>query len=285
MLKVSLESTRSHRTPPHFWAQPPQVVRKRSFPTGPPSSPLLARKRPRLDEEHPESDHVMPKPMREEYPTSYRSPRTVNRRPSSSHKGSFFLTGPGYPPRTSSSAHRTFSLTKSTVPRRPLGDLPVPLQTTDSTIRSPASPKDLSTRAPVIPPSLARMIIQSEPRMSRTPPLRDSPAKYSSPPPGTPERPDLPAPSSPSQAAPSSPSPPPAPAHPVVLSLPYAKGPDSKPSTITPLETAASSTTVAQQPPAPPPAKVTMVRGRRSPFRDGRRFIPLDDDDSDSDED
>nr|GAT58225.1 predicted protein [Mycena chlorophos] len=34
----------------------------------------------------------------------------------------------------------------------------------------------------------------------------------------------------------------------------------------------------------PAPVKVTMVRGRRSPFRDGRRFIPLDDDeDSGSD--
>ncbi|KAF7291017.1 hypothetical protein HMN09_01280800 [Mycena chlorophos] len=34
----------------------------------------------------------------------------------------------------------------------------------------------------------------------------------------------------------------------------------------------------------PAPVKVSMVRGRRSPFRDGRRFIPLDDDeDSGSD--
>ncbi|KAF7301892.1 hypothetical protein MIND_00755200 [Mycena indigotica] len=35
---------------------------------------------------------------------------------------------------------------------------------------------------------------------------------------------------------------------------------------------------------APAALKVTMVRGRRSPFRDGRRFIPLDDDDSGSDD-
>ncbi|KAJ7930050.1 hypothetical protein B0H13DRAFT_2652147 [Mycena leptocephala] len=46
MLKVSLESSRSHRTPPQIWPQPPQVIYKRSFPADPPSSPLLARKNP-----------------------------------------------------------------------------------------------------------------------------------------------------------------------------------------------------------------------------------------------
>ncbi|KAJ7241889.1 hypothetical protein B0H12DRAFT_1236850 [Mycena haematopus] len=32
MLKVSMESAWSHRTPPRVWPDPPQVIRKRSFP-------------------------------------------------------------------------------------------------------------------------------------------------------------------------------------------------------------------------------------------------------------
>ncbi|KAJ7044601.1 hypothetical protein C8F04DRAFT_1068854 [Mycena alexandri] len=299
MLRVSLESIRNHRTPPHLWPQPPQVIRKRSFPAGPLSSPLLARKRPRLDDERLESDHIIPKSMNGDYSNGYRSPKAGNRRPGSSYKGPFFLTGPGCPPvsRSSASTHRTFSLTKPTVPRRPLGDLPLP-QNTDSrdapSIRSPASPKDLSTRAPLIPPSLARIIPQPEHLMTRTPSLRDSPSRYGSSRPDTPERLELPVASSPSPTAPSSPSPPPiVPAPPVALA--HVNGTDPKPSTIAiplPLLPEAavshtmSSTIAVPQHPAPPPARVTMVRGRRSPFRDGRRFIPLDDDDdSDSDED
>ncbi|KAJ6515619.1 hypothetical protein C8R45DRAFT_1086802 [Mycena sanguinolenta] len=244
ILKASMESARSHRSPPRFWPEPPQMTRKRRLPAGAPSSPLLARKRPRLDDERIET--LTPK--------FNRTPLHSNRRPSFPRQGPYFS---GCPP---AQAATTSSLPKP--PRRPLGDLPVVTQNGESRdvsyIRSPIlshDPKDLfspaANQTALMPPFVLRSIPQPKVNTPNTPPP-NAPSSAGPLPSSVDDRPTSP------------PSPRP-----------------QTPSLIVP-----SSAVVAPLlPSAAALAKVTMVRGRRSPFRDGRRFIPLDDDESDSDSD
>ncbi|KAJ7930051.1 hypothetical protein B0H13DRAFT_913239 [Mycena leptocephala] len=180
--------------------------------------------------------------MSGDYFNGHPSPKTTSRRPSFPNKGPYVsLSGPGHPPAPRQS-RRTPSLPKSTAPRRPLGDLPVPPQNSEFRdvpyLRSPASvkdPKDLFTpptnQNPLIPSS--RPIPQPDTGTPRTPPPLDSRV----PPPVTPQRPAVPA-----SAAASSPSPI-VPSNliassdplPVYLALPVvqpaAKGTDTKPTT------------------------------------------------------
>ncbi|KAJ7682518.1 hypothetical protein DFH06DRAFT_1464214 [Mycena polygramma] len=291
MLKASLDSSRSHRTPPHIWPQPPQVIRKRSFPAGPPSSPLLARKRPRLNDESIESEHT-PKNSGDCDP----SPRAASRQPSFPDTAPYFtLSGPGCPP-VPRPSDRTPSFPKRIAPRRPLGDLPIPVNARNEEfgdVRSPPSPKDQSlssaTRALLISPSLSRPIPQSDSGIPRNPPPLDAPSTNNIPPPQRHAEPD-PAPTiTPSNQLPN---------HSALPGvLPTVRDGKSTTSSnppisllprhlsVEPTAQIVANTVVLQQQPVPVPTKFTMTRGRRSPFRDGRRFIPLDDDDDDSDDD
>ncbi|KAF7355542.1 hypothetical protein MSAN_01471300 [Mycena sanguinolenta] len=266
ILKASMETSRSHRTPPRFWPEPPQVIRKRSLPADAPSSPLLARKRPRLDDERVET--LTPK--------FNRTSLQPNGRSSFPKRGPYFSLSSGCPP---IQVPATSSLPKP--PRRPLGDLPVVPQNNDSRdirdIRSPIlsnDPKDLfwpaADQTTLMPPFILRSIPQPNVNTPQTPP---------------PSIPD----------APSSPNPIPS----IVDDQPTTS---LSPSPETPALKVTSSVAVAPlQASTAALAKATMIRGRRSPFvsfpvshstmlnswfkRDGRRFIPLDDDESDSDDD
>ncbi|KAJ7794289.1 hypothetical protein B0H14DRAFT_3557562 [Mycena olivaceomarginata] len=177
VLKVSLESTRSHRTPPHIWPQPPQVIRKRSTPAGPPESPLLVRKRPRLDHECIETNG--------EYLSG--SPQRASRRPSFPNNGLYFsLSGRSPVPRA---AHRTTpSLPKPTAPRHPLGDLPVPENFQSKDVPYIRYPMNEATdivsppanRTPVIPSTPTRSIHQLNASMPKTPPPLSSTSRVAS---------------------------------------------------------------------------------------------------------
>ncbi|KAJ7498667.1 hypothetical protein FB451DRAFT_1202673 [Mycena latifolia] len=278
MLKVSLESTRVHRTPPHIWPQPPQVMRKRSFPADPPSSPLIARKRPRLDHEQTESDHVTPKSVnRVSSRSGYPSPRPPSRRPTpSASRGPYFLVGPGCPP--TSRAPHTPSFPKlhrdPSVPRRPLADLPVP-----APLESAHGQKEPSPPPAHQPSVIPRPPLRTQPDSTpRTPPsLSAASTRRLHPETPTPQRPATPAP-----APASSPSPIP-PYQPSLASMlpvaPSVKGIDVLP--VTSINAPAPvphlpladlpaqnvrSKVAAEEQFAPLPVKVTMVRGRRSPF-------------------
>ncbi|KAJ7653470.1 hypothetical protein B0H17DRAFT_395341 [Mycena rosella] len=245
MLKV--ESARVHRTPPHIWHQPPQVLRKRSFPTGPPSSPLLSRKRPRLEHEH---INVTPKSASRDHshgPPSRRPTLSANNRP-------YFLVGPGLAgpgrPPLHSHSHRIPSSAKPpSVPRRPLGDLPIPLES-----------GQVSSSPPVIPRPLDSM--------PRPPPFLGDKGRLPLQP-TTPQRPATPTPN-PHPAPTSSPSPSNQP--PAISTLPIAPTNSLSP---TPLDPPAPLLPASSENPVQIlrsavavelPVKVTMVRGRRSPF-------------------
>ncbi|KAJ6538537.1 hypothetical protein DFH09DRAFT_1368911 [Mycena vulgaris] len=295
ILRASLETSRMHRTPPHMWPQPPQVMRKRSFPTGPPSSPLLSRKRPRLEHERLESDRVTPQSTIGDHSRGgYPTPRPPSRRPTfSANNGPYFLVGPGCPPISRPpQGYRTPSLSKplrdSSAPRRPLGDLPIPAQIPSlepAQVQKDTHPPP-AHQTPLISRSLLRTLPQPD-SMPRTP----SKGRLL-PEPATPQRPETPNP-----AHASSPSPIPSPNQPLPLpAAPTVKDTDTvhlkaldTPAPLpenagTPAQSVRNKISAEQQS-AALPVKTTMVRGRRSPFRDGRRFIALDDDDSDSDDD
>ncbi|KAJ7241888.1 hypothetical protein B0H12DRAFT_853680 [Mycena haematopus] len=185
-----------------------------------------------------------------------RSPQRPGRRPSFPKQGPYFSLSSGRPP---AQGHTTPLLPKPL--RLPLGDLPVAPQNGESrdvpynpSHISANDPRDVSPSAnrPLMPPFLLRSI---PPPDTTTPKMLPSLViPDASPVSSAPSTAD-------DQPTTSPPSPPPeTPAHIVPSS-------------------------VAAAPSAAAPAKVTMVRGRRSPFRDGRRFIPLDDDESDSDDD
>ncbi|KAK7061958.1 hypothetical protein R3P38DRAFT_2832540 [Favolaschia claudopus] len=231
ILKASLESVRTHNTPPQIETlpPPPRIVRKRSIPAGASVSPFSVHKKPRLDSERMMTTSDI---TRENL---YSNPQ---RRPS--------LYAPK--PRLS---HPIPSFPNFTTPRRPLGELPIPPNAGLSPIQDePGFSSPPANRTPLMPPAL----IYPHPHMQRSP------------------SPDVP----PNNKIPVSPSPSPEapPAQPFsgTTDIP---NPSSSPN--------ARSEFVLQPVHAAP--QVSMVRGRRSPFRDGRRFIPLDDDDSDSDDD
>jgi hypothetical protein len=255
VLKVSLESARAHRTPPPMT----RVLRKRSFPAGPPSSPLLARKRPRLD---PERTETTPNSMSGHHPHS--SPRPLSRRPTLSTNNAPYFSAGSYP--RLPQGYRTPLLPKPqrdpSIPRRPLGDLPIP-----SSLKPAQDQQDLHAH-------------QTRPRLPqansapRSPPFLNAPSKGR--PPAKKDAPQRPA-----TASSPSPAPPP-----TISALPIVPPTinDAAAASLDTLATSAPSDPLAaksdtpalvvrstilipsNQQPAPLPAKVTMVRGRRSPF-------------------